>query len=201
MGVEGGARTAREDVVGALLRFVRADKAGSVPLPTSLSAVALALHRRERATKNSKRETNIFAGRGMILSLNLLFLYNRNLFFPSSTGFCTFSLLEEKNCTKRKTGKGARKPSVPSDEPEHSSDSELYGESKEVVHSLLPCCGARKTLTLDGARLRFSTAATRPSPLHPPPAARRRAPPSTPKDSRVSRPEAQLTCIRARLEY
>ena len=54
----------------------------------------------------------------------------------------------------------------------------LYGESKEVVHSLLPCCGARKTLTLDGARLRFSTAATRPSPLHPPPAARRRAPPS-----------------------
>ena len=35
-GVEGGARTAREDVVGALLRFVRADKAGSVPLPTFL---------------------------------------------------------------------------------------------------------------------------------------------------------------------
>jgi hypothetical protein len=35
-GVEGGARTAREDVVGALLRFVRADKAGSIPLPTFL---------------------------------------------------------------------------------------------------------------------------------------------------------------------
>ena len=33
-GVEGGARSAREDVVGALLRFVRADKAGSIPLPT-----------------------------------------------------------------------------------------------------------------------------------------------------------------------
>ena len=35
-GVEGGARSAREDVVGALLRFVRADKAGSLPLPTFL---------------------------------------------------------------------------------------------------------------------------------------------------------------------
>ena len=35
-GVEGGSRTAREDVVGALLRFVRADKAGSGPLPTFL---------------------------------------------------------------------------------------------------------------------------------------------------------------------
>ena len=35
-GVEGGARTAREDVVGALLRFVRAERAGSVPLPTFL---------------------------------------------------------------------------------------------------------------------------------------------------------------------
>ena len=56
---------------------------------------------------------------------------------------------------------------------------ELYGESKEIVRPLLPCCGARKTLPLDGARLRFSTAATRPSPLHPPPAARRRAPPSS----------------------
>ena len=53
----------------------------------------------------------------------------------------------------------------------------LYGESIIIVRPLLPCCGARKTLTLDGARLRFSTAATRPSPLHPPPAARRRAPP------------------------
>ena len=47
MGVEGGARTAREDVVGALLRFVRADKAGSVPLPTSLSVQAFS-SRRER---------------------------------------------------------------------------------------------------------------------------------------------------------
>ena len=36
LGVEGGAKAAREDVVGALLRFVRADKAGSVPLPTFL---------------------------------------------------------------------------------------------------------------------------------------------------------------------
>ena len=59
MGVEGGARTAREDVVGALLRFVRADKAGSVPLPTSLSAVALALHRRERATKTRSGKLKI----------------------------------------------------------------------------------------------------------------------------------------------
>ena len=42
-GVEGGARSAREDVVGALLRLVRAGKAGSSPHPTSLSAVALAL--------------------------------------------------------------------------------------------------------------------------------------------------------------
>ena len=35
----------------------------------------------------------------------------------------------------------------------------------------------------------------------PPPAARRRAPPPPPLVSRVSRPETQLTCIRARLEY
>ena len=54
-GVEGGARTAREDVFEAELRQVRAERAGSSPPPTSLSAVALALHRRERATKNSKR--------------------------------------------------------------------------------------------------------------------------------------------------
>ena len=32
LGVEGGAKAAREDVVGALLRFVRADKAVSFPL-------------------------------------------------------------------------------------------------------------------------------------------------------------------------
>ena len=47
------------------------------------------------------------------------------LFISSSTGFCTFSLLEEKNCTKRETGKGARKPIIPSDEPEQSSDNVL----------------------------------------------------------------------------
>ena len=42
-GVEGGARTAREDVFEAELRQVRAERAGSSPPPTSLSAVALAL--------------------------------------------------------------------------------------------------------------------------------------------------------------
>ena len=80
----------------------------------------------------------------MIISLNQLFLYNQIFLSHHPPVLCTFSLLEEKNCTKRETGKGARKPSVPSDEPEQSSDGELYGESKEVVHSLLPCCGARK---------------------------------------------------------
>ena len=42
-GVGGGARTAREDVFGAEPRQVRAERAGSSPPPTSLSAVALAL--------------------------------------------------------------------------------------------------------------------------------------------------------------
>ena len=42
-GVEGGARTAREGAVGTESRLVRAEKAGSSPPPTSLSAVALAL--------------------------------------------------------------------------------------------------------------------------------------------------------------
>ena len=37
LGVEGGAKAAREDVVGALLRFVRAEIAVSLPLPASLS--------------------------------------------------------------------------------------------------------------------------------------------------------------------
>ena len=74
----------------------------------------------------------------------MLFSYNKTVYSIIHRPLCTFSLLEEKNCTKRETGKGARKPSVPSDEPEQSSDGELYGESKEVVHSLLPCCGARK---------------------------------------------------------
>ena len=49
-GVEGGARTAREDVVGALLRFVRADKAVSVPLPTFL-LVQVFSSRREKVQK------------------------------------------------------------------------------------------------------------------------------------------------------
>ena len=35
-GVEGGARSAREGAVGAESRLVRADKAGSLPLPTFL---------------------------------------------------------------------------------------------------------------------------------------------------------------------
>ena len=60
----------------------------------------------------------------------------------------------------KRSRRGRRARFLRSDEPEQSSDSELYGESKEIVHSLLPCCGARKTLPLDGARLRFSTAAT-----------------------------------------
>ena len=46
-GVEGGAKAAREDVVGALLRFVRAEKAVSFPLPTSL-LVQVFSSRRER---------------------------------------------------------------------------------------------------------------------------------------------------------
>ena len=46
-GVEGGARSAREDVVGALLRFVRAEIAVSLPLPASLSVQAFSF-RRER---------------------------------------------------------------------------------------------------------------------------------------------------------
>ena len=50
MGVEGGARAAREDVVGALLRFVRGDKAGSVPLPTFL-LVQVFSSRREKVQK------------------------------------------------------------------------------------------------------------------------------------------------------
>ena len=35
-GVEGGARAAREDVFGAEPRQVRAERAGSLPLPTFL---------------------------------------------------------------------------------------------------------------------------------------------------------------------
>ncbi len=47
LGVEGGAKAAREDVVGALLRFVRAEIAVSLPLPASLSVQAFSF-RRER---------------------------------------------------------------------------------------------------------------------------------------------------------
>ena len=55
----------------------------------------------------------------------LLFSYYQNCLFHHPPVLCTFSLLEEKNYTKRETGKGARKPFVPSDEPEQSSDNVL----------------------------------------------------------------------------
>ena len=58
----------------------------------------------------------------------LLFSYNKTVYYIFHRPLCTFSLLEEKNCTKRETGKGARKPFVPSDEPEQSSDNH-YGEA------------------------------------------------------------------------
>ena len=76
------------------------------PHPTSLSAVALALHRRERATKNSKRETEIFVSLKMIMRLYLLFLYNKNLFFHHPPVFALFLFYEKKTCTKRKVGRG-----------------------------------------------------------------------------------------------
>ena len=46
-GVERGTRTAREDVFGAKPRQVRAERAGSIPPPTSLSVQAFS-SRRER---------------------------------------------------------------------------------------------------------------------------------------------------------
>ena len=64
-------------------------------------------------------------GRGLMISPIQLPSYNQSLFSHHPPIFCTFSLLEEKNCTKRETGKGARKPFVPSDEPEQSSDNVL----------------------------------------------------------------------------
>ena len=114
--------------------------------------------------------------------------------------FALFLFYEKKTCTKRKVGRGTE-PALSARTNRSRAPTTTTERQYERARALLPCCGARKTLTLDGARLRFSTAATRPSPLHPPPAARRRAPPPPPLVSRVSRPETQLTCIRARLEY
>ena len=105
--------------------------------------------------------------------------------------------IEVQGKRRKEKSDGARKPTIPSDEPEQSSDNH-YGEAVRKGSGTSPllrcpqtgdcpakplgnCLFARKTakpfFRRICARLRFSTAATRPSPLHPPPAARRRAPP------------------------
>ena len=59
-GVERGTRTAREDVFEAELRQVRAERAGSLPPPTSLSVQAFS-SRRERVHRGfGDDETNGF---------------------------------------------------------------------------------------------------------------------------------------------
>ena len=112
-----------------------------------------------------------------------------------------FLFYEEQGQRRKEKSDGGDEPALSPRTNRSRAPTTTTERQYERARALLPCCGARKTLTLDGARLRFSTAATRPSPLHPPPAARRRAPPPPPLVSRVSCPETQLTCIRARLEY
>ena len=145
MGVEGGARTAREDVVGALLRFVRADKAGSVPHPTSLSALPLLFIEEKGRQKTRSGKQAFFVGRGLITLLKQLFSYNI-IVYPIIRRFSHFFFSMKRKPALKKSRKGERARFIRSDEPEQSSDGELYGESKEVVHSLLPCCGARNSL-------------------------------------------------------
>ena len=82
-------------------------------------------YKKERATKKLEAVNKHFCETRVDNITQSAFFVLQKLFVPSSTGFCTFSLLEEKNCTKRETGKGARKPFVPSDEPEQSSDNVL----------------------------------------------------------------------------
>ena len=58
-GVEGGARTAREGAVGTESRLVRAEKAGSSPPPTSLSAVALSFPKKKGRQKTRSGELTV----------------------------------------------------------------------------------------------------------------------------------------------
>ena len=94
------------------------------PLPVFLSAVALSFIKKKGRQKLEAVNKHFCETRVDNITQSAFFVLQK-LFVPSSTDFCSFSLLEEKNCTKRETGKGARKPFVPSDEPEHSSDNVL----------------------------------------------------------------------------
>ena len=90
----------------------------------------------------------------MIMRLYLLFLYNKKFLSHHPPIFCTFSLLEEKNCTKRETGKGARKPSVPSDEPKQGSDNH-YGEAVRKGSGTSPLLRCPKNATARRSSLAF----------------------------------------------
>ena len=110
-------------LLSSFVTFARRPSAPS-PLPVFLSAVALSFPKKKGRQKVEAVNKHFCETRVDNITQSAFFVLQK-LFVPSSTGFCTFSLLEEKNCTKRETGKGARKPFVPSDEPEQSSDNVL----------------------------------------------------------------------------
>ena len=54
--------------------------------------------------------------------------------------------MKSKGNAEREVGWGRRARFIRSGEPGLRPDGELYGESKEIVRPLLPCCGARNSL-------------------------------------------------------
>ena len=101
-----------ESTVGTESWQVRADKAGSSPPPTSLSAVALALQsfalqreEKERQKSRSGKQA-FFVGRGLIILLKQLLSYYKIFLSHHPPFFALFLFYEKKTCTKRKVGRG-----------------------------------------------------------------------------------------------
>ena len=84
----------------------------------------------------------------------MLISYNKTVSSIIHLFFALFLFWEKKECTERKAGKGARKPFVPSDEPEQSSDNH-YGEAVRKGSGTSPLLRCPKNATARRSSLAF----------------------------------------------